>query len=209
VTDPYSAEEPRTVAERIGDDQTGPMVPKDNAPGDTSDGFHTFDELYAHREALTMVLATIAAIDEQSWRSKAHHPDDTPIFDGFFIVGIDLPTGVISYHYPLASWDNFSGVPVLEHAPKWDGATPDDTVYRLRGFAGHLRIAIEEGREAQEAARVAADAVVEAAKQPDAVRPTAGVIACRVDETVGATDPEEFDPDQIIGPDDILPEVRK
>ena len=97
-----------------------------------SDGYHTFGELYDHRRALTALLATIVAPNGHSWRSRAHHPDDSPMFDGgYFIVGIDLPVGTITYHYKLKHWDDFAAVPELTHAPKWDGAPPSETVARL------------------------------------------------------------------------------
>lgn len=108
---------------------------------EVSDGYHTFGELYDHRRALTAVLAkAFAEADEENkgwaWRSKAHHPDDNPMFEGgYFIVGIELPTGVITYHYKLSHWDDFRSVPELDHAPKWDGATPADTVTRLLELA--------------------------------------------------------------------------
>lgn len=99
---------------------------------DVSDGHHTFGELYDHRRALTAVLAAGAASYGDAWRSKAHHPDDDPMFEGgYFIVGIRLPSGMITYHYKLKHWDDFGAVPEIEHAPKWDGATPADTVTRL------------------------------------------------------------------------------
>jgi hypothetical protein len=111
------------------------MVFKDAAPEDTSDGFHTFAELYDHRRALTAVLAALAA-PKSSWRSKQHHPDGDPMFEGgWFIVGIELDTGTISYHYELKYWDDFAAVPVLEHAPLWDGHTPADVIDRLNGVA--------------------------------------------------------------------------
>jgi hypothetical protein len=97
-----------------------------------SDGFHTFGELYDHRRALTAALA----VSMPSWRSKAHHPEDGPMFEGgYFIVGIDLPTGTITYHYKLSHWDDFTGVEEREHAPKWDGAGPPATVDRLLEWA--------------------------------------------------------------------------
>jgi hypothetical protein len=101
-----------------------------------SDGYHTFQDLYDHRRALTAVLAASAASAGDSWRSKAHHPEDGPMFDGSFIVGLNLPVqGTITYHYNLEHWDDFGAVPELEHAPKWDGAGPDETVTRLLGVA--------------------------------------------------------------------------
>lgn len=113
---------------------------KDPATDEISDGYHTFGELYDHRRALTAVLAKIVAnsdvIGHCVWRSRKHHPDDNPIFEGgYFIVGFDLPTGQISYHYKLSHWDDFSGVNELEHAPKWDGHTSNDTVTRLLTWA--------------------------------------------------------------------------
>ena len=112
------------------------MVFKDDAPGDTSDGHHTFHELYNHRRALTAVLASAAASAGDSWRSREHHPDDSPMFEGgYFIVGIELPTGTITYHYKNQFWDDFAAVPEIPHAPKWDGATPDDTVTRCLDLA--------------------------------------------------------------------------
>jgi hypothetical protein len=99
-----------------------------------SDGYHTFGELYDHRRALTAALATVSL--NAAWRSKAHHPDDLPMFEGgYFIVGIDLPTGTITYHYKLSHWDDFACVHEVEHAPKWDGAMPPETVARLLEFA--------------------------------------------------------------------------
>jgi hypothetical protein len=106
-----------------------------------SDGYHTMDELYDHRRALTAVVAAWAARmpEPASWRSKAHHPDDSPMFEGgYFIVGIELDTGTITYHYKLKHWDDFAAVPELEHGKKWDGATPDDTVTRLLELAREL-----------------------------------------------------------------------
>lgn len=113
-------------------------------PEDFSDGFHTFGELYAHRRVLTAVLAASAAEAEDSWRSKAHHPDDKAMFDGYFVVGIQLPTGTITYHYKLQYWDEFAATPELPYAPKWDGATPDDTVTRLRSLAVLAALKVEE-----------------------------------------------------------------
>jgi hypothetical protein len=104
-----------------------------------TDGYHTFAELYDHRRALTAALATMvvgyAPFDHSAWRSKQHHPDGDPMFPGYFIVGINLPTGMITYHYKLKHWDDFAAVPELEHAPPWDGATPDDSVTRMLELA--------------------------------------------------------------------------
>jgi len=100
-----------------------------------TDGYHTFGELYDHRRALTAALAKALSLD--SWRSKAHHPTDDPMFEGYFIVGVNLSTGPITYHYKLSHWDDFAGVIELTNAPKWDGAPPSATVTRLLEWAGN------------------------------------------------------------------------
>lgn len=112
---------------------------------DISDGYHTFGELYDHRRALTAALFTethdlnsrTPLIEETPvWRSKQHHPDDSPMFEGgYFIVGATLFEGQISYHYKLKHWDDFRNIPEIPHAPKWDGHTPQDTVERLLRWA--------------------------------------------------------------------------
>lgn len=103
-------------------------------PSEVSDGYHTFGDLYEHRRALTAALCKSLPLG--AWRSKEHHPEDDPIFSGgYFIVGISLPQGTITYHYKLKHWDDFHGVIELDHAPKWDGAQPEDSVTRLLAWA--------------------------------------------------------------------------
>lgn len=114
-------------------------TPEQEDTDSISDGYHTFGELYDHRRALTAALAKAAPhpVDGgwEAWRSKRHHPDELPIFEGYFVVGIDLPNGTITYHYELAHWDDFAHVQELRHARKWDGASPADTVNRLLTWA--------------------------------------------------------------------------
>ena len=94
-----------------------------------SDGWHTFQDLYDHRKALTAMLVSL--LPALSWKSKKHDDEENnPMFDGKFIVGIDLSSGTITYHYDLKDWDLFH-CKELPHAKKWDGATPEDTVKRL------------------------------------------------------------------------------
>jgi len=116
------------------DGEQGVMPVVKGHPAQLFDGYHTMEELYDHRRALTAAL--LAERADISWRSRAHHPDDSPMFEGgYFIVGIDTPHGTITYHYKLSHWDDFAEVPEVEHAPKWDGAAPEDTVTRLLAWA--------------------------------------------------------------------------
>lgn len=100
--------------------------------GDTSDGYHTFNELYEYRmlynahAAHGWLAAGIPVV--KSWR----HSDGQECFGGgWFIVTSQLPTGQVSNHYPFEGWDLFD-VPEVETAPEWDGHTPADAAYRLR-----------------------------------------------------------------------------
>lgn len=94
---------------------------------DISDGYHTFTELYDHRVAL--FIALIKSHRDISWCSRLHA--DGTMFDGWFIAGMDLPTGTITYHLPDEAFSELDDVAILERAPEWDGHTPDLVVKRL------------------------------------------------------------------------------
>lgn len=94
--------------------------------GETSDGYHTFNELYHHRAVLFSVI--VAHHPELSWKSKHHH--DGTMYDGMFIVGINTPHGQATYHYDLPYWDMFKCQEV-EHAPEWDGHTAAQAIERI------------------------------------------------------------------------------
>lgn len=95
--------------------------------GDTSDGYHTFNELYHHRAVLFSVI--VKAFQDKAWKSKKHH--DGTMYDGMFIVGIDTPRGQATYHYDIDPyWDMFE-CPELERAPEWDGHTPEEAINRI------------------------------------------------------------------------------
>lgn len=105
--------------------------------GDTSDGYHTFNELYHHRAVLFSVV--VAANSNKAWKSKLHH--DGTMYEGMFIVGVDTPQGQATYHYDVEPyWDMF-WCRELERAPEWDGHTPDDAIERI----GSLRDVVLKG----------------------------------------------------------------
>jgi len=89
--------------------------------GETSDGYHTFNELYHHRAVLFSVVCN--AHKDIAWKSKLH--EDGTMFDDMFIVGINTPEGQYTYHYDLPYWDMFK-VPEVDNAPVWDGHQPSD-----------------------------------------------------------------------------------
>lgn len=102
--------------------------------GKISDGYHTFDELYAHRILLFVCL--LKSYPSISWKSKFH--DDGSSFDGWFIAGMMLSSGDITYHIPDRYWDMLEKIKVLDNAPKWDGHTPDDVIKRLSEWVGRI-----------------------------------------------------------------------
>ena len=95
---------------------------------DTSDGYHTFKELYEHR--ITLFIALARNIDIVAWRSKLH--SDGSSLDGWFILGIAKSKGnQITYHLPNKKWEETSFAETLEKAPDFDGHTSQDVLKRL------------------------------------------------------------------------------
>ena len=81
--------------------------------GNTSDGYHTFNELYHHRAILFAVICN--ANKDKAWKSKKH--SDGTMYDGMFIVGINTPHGDYTYHYDIEPYWNLFDVKTLEFAP--------------------------------------------------------------------------------------------
>jgi hypothetical protein len=115
---------------------------KEGITGETSDGYHTFNELYEYRmlynahAAHGWLAAGIPVV--KSWR----HSDGEKCFGGgWFIVSAHLPTGQVSNHYEAGYWDMFQ-VPEVDLPPEYDGHTPKDAAVRLR-----KALAAEEGEK--------------------------------------------------------------
>lgn len=116
----------RLILNRLAD-----LVEPQPIDGDTSDGYHTFNELYHHRAVLFSVIVKIFA--DRAWKSKLHA--DGTMYDGMFIVGIETPDGQATYHYDVDPyWDMFQCKEV-DHAPEWDGHTPDQAIERIGRLA--------------------------------------------------------------------------
>jgi hypothetical protein len=89
--------------------------------GGTSDGYHTFDELYYHRMVLFSIICN--QNKEESFKSKLHH--DGTMYESYFIVGVATPKGQYTYHYHMDHWDMFDVIE-MDYAPEWDGHKPED-----------------------------------------------------------------------------------
>ena len=85
---------------------------------------------------LVYCVSTFAALASRyghaAWKSKKHA--DGSMFEGWFVAGIMLPHGQVTYHLPLRWWDDFDARE-LERAPEWDGHTSDDVISRLKSVA--------------------------------------------------------------------------
>lgn len=100
---------------------------------DFSDGFHTFKELYHHRELL--FLSMMLAHPAISWASKTHNPPEQPMYEGFFVAGMNLPEGQISYHLSIELWHVVENAGISRNRqPKWDGHTSQDVLIRLASW---------------------------------------------------------------------------
>ena len=100
---------------------------------DTSDGYHTFKELYEFR-----LLYNAALFNEWAkqglygvHKSTKHFDGEDCFGGGWFIVMAQLPFGQISNHYVLEDWDLFK-CEVRERGNEWDGHTAQDVANRLR-----------------------------------------------------------------------------
>lgn len=100
-------------------------------PGEISDGYHTFNELYHHRAVLFSVICN--QHPGRAWKSKKHY--DGTMYDGMFIVGVDTPDGQATYHYDINPyWDIFH-VQEVDCAPQWDGHSPAEAIHRIGTLA--------------------------------------------------------------------------
>jgi hypothetical protein len=109
--------------------------------GEVSDGYHTFNELYEHRHLLFCAMSRLSfdlAFRGQRealycWKAHTHWIDGKiePVWDGWFIAGIEIGGKMITYHLPIEYWNLFNGIE-REQAPPHDGHTSQDVIDRLR-----------------------------------------------------------------------------
>lgn len=108
--------------ERLAD-----LIEHQSIDGNTSDGYHTFDELYHHRAVLFSVI--VSKFANRSWKSKLHA--DGTMYEGMFIVGIETPDGQATYHYDVEPYWNLFQCKEVDRALEWDGHTPDQAIERI------------------------------------------------------------------------------
>ena len=136
----WQAAQAQTLLEVIRDDSGCPTKALQHSgepvvDGNTSDGYHTFNELYDFRKAYNAAFfnelhANNKCSVHKSWR---HHDNELCFGGGWFIVVAVLHTGQISNHYEAKDWGLFA-IPEAEKAlVEFDGHTGKDVVERLNG----------------------------------------------------------------------------
>lgn len=97
---------------------------KTKISGETSDGYHTFNELYDHR-VLLWINFCLMNIDK-CYLVPNH-------FEGWFLLGMKTSWGQISYHCPNKYYGMIEKVKI-EH-PEFDGHTSKEVIERLECLA--------------------------------------------------------------------------
>ena len=103
---------------------------------DTSDGYHTFKELYEFRMVYNAILFNEWGLNNkyEVHKSLKHHDGELCFNGGWFIVVAILPTGQISNHYEEKYWNLFN-IPQVEKASyPFDGHTSQDVIERLKNI---------------------------------------------------------------------------
>ena len=108
-------------------DRLADLIEPQPITGDTSDGYHTFNELYDHRAKLFSVI--VRCFKDRAWKSKLHH--DGTMYEGMFIVGIETSQGQSTYHYDIDPYWNVFDCKELARAPEWDGHTSEQAISRI------------------------------------------------------------------------------
>lgn len=107
------------------------LIEPQRIDGNTSDGYHTFNELYHHRAVLFSVI--VARFADRAWKSKLHA--DGTMYEGMFIVGIETPDGHATYHYDVEPYWRLFRCKEVDRAPEWDGHTPGQAIERIGRLA--------------------------------------------------------------------------
>lgn len=123
--------------------------------GETSDGRHTFNELYAHRVRLFCLL--MYTNKGKAWWSRKHH--DGSAWEGWVIAGIDTPEGSATYHLPESEIENLPEGTELPNGKEWDGHTSDDVLVRLLSLrqASGEPVNVHGDEEIEELAKIPED----------------------------------------------------
>lgn len=122
--------------DKTGEKELQPQGLNSTINGDTSDGYHTFNELYEHRNLLFLLAVNELAwnhtdIQTYSYWVEEHYP-------GWDLVVLQGKTfAQISYHVPVslrAGYENT--LPKRKSDSDYDGHTSHDVIVRLKQLLG-------------------------------------------------------------------------
>ncbi len=94
--------------------------------GNTSDGYHTFNELYDHR---CLLWINLCAFVPNTYVVENH-------FDGWFLLGAETAIGQVSYHCPNKFLHLVKAIE--RRHPEFDGHTSADVIKRLKLLADYV-----------------------------------------------------------------------
>lgn len=94
--------------------------------GETSDGYHTFNELYEHRALLYIAWLTSDGCPGNPYLVKDHYPD-------WDLLGCFIGGRQISYHIPVKHRHLYENCveDLTENPPEFDGHTSSDVLERI------------------------------------------------------------------------------
>ena len=125
----------------------GKHIFKTKITGSTSDGYHTFDELYYYRLLYNSGVVNLInhinkitltdRLDITVVKSYRHSDGNLCFGGGWFIVQMFTPFGQITNHYENKYWYLFDCNEVYK-ADKWDGHTPAQAAERLRKLCYYI-----------------------------------------------------------------------
>ncbi len=104
------------------------IIPCD--PGEVSDGYHTFHELYEHRNILWINILNL----NPGMAFKTRKNDKGEIWEGWFIGGMNTPFGQVTYHLPEKHWSHVD-VKEVERNSDYDQHSSHDVLERLELMA--------------------------------------------------------------------------
>jgi hypothetical protein len=115
---------------------TTPQQAEPVVDGNTSDGYHTFNELYDFRMSYNAALFNEWAESGKHFvhKSRRHHDGELCFGGGYFVVVAVLPEGQISNHYKAKYWNLFNVVSVEKALFEFDGHTGTDVLSRLKSY---------------------------------------------------------------------------
>ena len=126
----------------------GKHIFKTKITGSTSDGYHTFDELYYYRLLYNANLVNTIIYNNSGFygnlilpinicKSFKHSDGEFCFGGGWFVVVMETPFGQITNHYENKYYYMFC-CPAVDVAPVWDGHTPREAAERLNKLNDYI-----------------------------------------------------------------------